>query len=151
MSDATFLKSRGIFPCANCGEMIYSDAQRCRFCSAVVDREDAQRATELQAKVNSACNQAKMLRNAAGVMWVFLLLSTILFLPFGVGYYTLFLGVPLWLIYWYPKYGRIETSDPDYKLAKRDWRAALFLWIPAVVLQLMFFLRDVNEWRNLEP
>lgn len=148
MSDSTFLRSRGTFPCFNCGEMIYSDAHLCRFCSAVVNREDAERATELQSEVNSACNQAKLLRNAASVMWLFLVLSTIPFLPFGWGHLGLVLGVPLWLIYWYPKYGRLETSDPDYKLAKRDWKITLLLWIPALLLQIFHFFRDVNEVVN---
>lgn len=78
MSDVGFLTNNGTFPCLECGEMIYSDAQRCRFCSAVVDREAAKRATEVQAEVNSACNQAKLLRNTAGVMWVFLVLNMVL-------------------------------------------------------------------------
>ena len=144
MSDVGFLHSRGIFPCHDCGEMIYSDAERCRFCSAVVDREAAERGAELQAEVNSACNQAKLLRNAAGVMWLFLLLSVVPFLPFGWGYFGLFFGVPVWLVYWYPKYGRLKTQDPDYKLAKRDWRTALFLWIPALIIQLSFFFRELG-------
>ena len=144
MSDAGFLNSRGIFPCPNCGETIYSDAERCRFCSAVVDREAAQRGAELQEEVNSACNQAKLLRNAASVMWLFLLLSVIPFLPFGWGYFGLFLGVPVWLVYWYPKYGRLKTRDPDYALAKRDWKTAVALWIPALIIQVTFFLRELG-------
>lgn len=144
MSDAGFLNSRGIFPCPNCGETIYSDAERCRFCSAVVDREAAQRGAELQEEVNSACNQAKLLRNAASVMWLFLLLSVIPFLPFGWGYFGLFLGVPIWLVYWYPKYGRLKTRDPDYALAKRDWKTAVALWIPALIIQITFFLRELG-------
>ena len=144
MSDAGFLNSRGIFPCPNCGETIYSDAERCRFCSAVVDREAAQRGAELQEEVNSACNQAKLLRNAASVMWLFLLLSVIPFLPFGWGYFGLFLGVPVWLVYWYPKYGRLKTRDPDYALAKRDWKTAVALWIPALIIQITFFLRELG-------
>ena len=145
MSDTGFLKNRGIFACSDCGEMIYSDSERCRFCSALVDREAAQRGAELQAQVNSACNQAKLLRNTAGVMWIFLLSSMFLFLPFGPGYYVLFLGVPLWLIHWYPKYGRLETSDPDYNLAKRDWKTAIALWIPALIIQTVFFLQDLSN------
>ena len=142
MSDAGFLNSRGIFPCPNCGETIYSDAERCRFCSAVVDREAAQRGAELQEEVNSACNQAKLLRNAASVMWLFLLLSVIPFLPFGWGYFGLFLGVPVWLVYWYPKYGRLKTRDPDYARAKRDWKTAVALWSPALLIQITFCISD---------
>jgi hypothetical protein len=65
--------------------MIYSDSETCRFCSATVDRQVAAAGSELQSRVNTACNQAKLLRNAAGVMWIFFLLGLLPFLPFGWG------------------------------------------------------------------
>jgi hypothetical protein len=139
MNDPGFIRGGGIFPCTNCGEMIYSDAEKCRFCSAVVDRVAAEQGAELQAQVNSACNQAKLVRNAAGVMWTFLLLSALPFLPFGWGYSIIFIGLPVWLIFWYVQYGRLETADPDYKVAKRDWKIAVFLWIPSIFFQLFVY------------
>jgi len=55
--------------------MIYSDANICRFCKAPVDRAAAEVGAKLQAQVNNACNQAKMLRHFAVSMWVFFLVS----------------------------------------------------------------------------
>jgi hypothetical protein len=121
--------------------MIYSDVERCRFCSAPIDRQAAVRGSELQAQVNNACNEAKLVRNAAGVMWVFFLMSSLPFMGFGSwAFWGLLLGVPGALIHWYTKFSRLETSDPDFKAARRDWRIALFIWLPAVVLALILVL-----------
>lgn len=140
MSDSFFPESTGIFPCPNCGEMIYSDVDRCRFCSASIDPQAAAQGAELQAKVNSACNEAKLVRNGAGVMWVFFLLSMLPFMGFGWGFWLLLLGVPGALIHWYTKFARLETSDPDYQTARRDWRRALIIWLAAVPVGLILFL-----------
>ena len=56
---STFQTGARIFPCANCGEMIYSDSATCRFCSAPVDRDAAEAAADNQKKVNNAVNMAK--------------------------------------------------------------------------------------------
>jgi hypothetical protein len=47
--------------------------------------------TTFKLVVNDACNQAKWLRNAAGAMWLFLLLRTLFFPPAGCAYSGLFL------------------------------------------------------------
>lgn len=140
MSDSLFPGSTGIFPCPNCSEMIYADVDRCRFCSAPIDRQAAAQGAELQAQVNSACNEAKLVRNGAGVMWAFLLLSMLPFMGFVWGFWGLLLGVPIALIHWRIKFGRLETSDPDYKTARRDSRMALIIWLAAVPVGLIILL-----------
>lgn len=141
MSGLTLSQSKGILPCPGCGEMIYSDAEVCRFCSAPIDRETATRGAELQKRVNDACNQAKWLRNAAGVMWLLLLLNMLFVPSAGWGYVGLFFAVPIWLITWHVRYRNLETQDPDYKTAKRDWLIALIIWLPALVLQIISIFR----------
>lgn len=144
MSGLNLSQSKGILPCPACGQMIYSDAEVCRFCSAPIDRESAVRGAKLQAQVNDACNQAKWMRNAAGTMWLFLLMN-LLFLPqAGWGYIGLFVGVPVWLITWQIKFRGLETPDPDYKIAKRDWLITLIIWLPALVLQLISIFRSTS-------
>ena len=137
MSQSLLTKDARIFPCPSCGEMIYSDAEQCRFCSATIDRNAAMSGAELQGKVNTACNQAKLVRNAAAVMWIFLALSVVPFMPFGWGFRILFLVIPVWLIYWQVKFGKLETVDPDYKTAKRDRLIALLIWLPALALEVL--------------
>src|SRR6476620_7734377 len=58
MSESILSGKSGIFPCPSCGQMIYSDSETCRFCSATVDRQVAAAGSELQSRVNTACNQA---------------------------------------------------------------------------------------------
>ena len=140
MSGLTLSQSKGILPCPSCGEMIYSDADVCRFCAAPIDRETAARGAELQARVNNACNQAKWVRNAAGVMWLFLLLGMVLPLV-GWGYVGLFFAIPIWLITWQVKFRGLETRDPDYTTAKRDWRISLIIWLPALALEVINVFR----------
>lgn len=133
----------GILPCPSCGEMIYSDAEECRFCSAPIDRQAAVAGAQLQVKINNACNHAKLIRNGAGVMWLFLLLSSVPFLPFGWGFLGLFIAVPIGLISWQVKYGRLETTDPDFKIARRDRLVTWFMWLSAVVVQALWIVRSI--------
>lgn len=121
------ISGAGIFPCPSCGEMIYSDARNCRFCSAPVDAEVAARGAYLQQQVNNACNQAKMLRHSAVSMWVFLLVSFVLGHAFWA-FISLMIGIPIWLIYWQLTLGKLDTRDPDYIKAKRDRLIALLIW-----------------------
>ena len=143
MSGLNLSHNKSILPCPACGQMIYSDAEVCRFCSAPIDRETAARGAELQTQVNNACNQAKWLRNAAGSMWLFLLVSMIVW-PANWGYVGMFFTVPAWLISWQVKYRGLETADPDYKTAKRDWLISLIIWLPAIALEVMNFFRPAG-------
>ena len=137
MSESILWGKAAIFPCPTCGQMIYSDADKCRFCSGNVDRQAATLGAEVQSRVNTACNQAKLLRNSAGAMWIFFLLGLLPFLPFGWGFTGLFFSIPVWLIYWQVKFGRLQTSDVDYKRAKRDRLIALIIWLPALAIELL--------------
>jgi hypothetical protein len=137
MSESLLSVDTGIFPCSNCGEMIFSDAEQCRFCSAKVNRSAAVLGAELQSRVNTACNQAKLLRNGAGAMWIFFLLGLLPFMPFGWGFTALFFVIPVWLIYWQVKFGRLQTADADYKRAKRDRVSALIIWLPALAIEML--------------
>jgi hypothetical protein len=135
MSESILSAKPQTFRCPACGQLIYSDATTCRFCSVPVDAQAAAAGAELQGRVNTACNQAKLLRNAAGVMWIFWLLGLLPFLPFGWGFVGLFFAVPIWLIVWQVKFGSLQTADADYKRAKRDRLIALALWVPALALE----------------
>lgn len=126
------ISGAGIFPCPTCGEMIYSDAKNCRFCSAPVDAEAAARGAYLQQQVNNACNQAKMLRHSAVSMWVFMLVSFLLGHAFWA-FVGLMIVIPVWLIYWQLTLGKLDTGDPDYTRAKRDRLIALLIWLPSPI------------------
>ena len=137
MSQSILSARASIFPCPKCGQMIYSNAEKCRFCSGIVDRQAAAIGAEIQARVNTAYRQAKMLRNSAGAMWTFFVIGLFGSTVFAWGFTGLFFAIPVWLIYWQVKFGRIQTPDPDYKRAKRDWLISLLIWLPALALDLI--------------
>jgi len=140
MSGLNLSQSKGILPCPACGQMIYSDAEVCRFCSAPIDRETAMHGAELQKRVNDACNQAKWMRNAAGGMWLVLLLRVFFVPGASWGFIGLFFAIPVWLIMWQVRFRNLETADPDYKTAKRDWVITLIIWLPALLLAVISIL-----------
>jgi hypothetical protein len=80
------------------------------------------------------------MRNAAGAMWVFLLVGMVVPL-ITWGYVGLFFTVPVWLITWQVRYRGLETPDQDYKTAKRDWLIALIIWLPAIALEVINIFR----------
>ena len=110
---STFQTGARIFPCANCGEMIYSDSATCRFCKTPVDRSAAEAAADNQKKVNNAVNLAKWIRNAAGAMWAFVGLGLIIGVLSLAAMACIFL-IPLSLIYWQITFGGLKTADADY-------------------------------------
>ena len=116
--------------------MIYSDAQKCRFCKTTLDRQVAAQGADIQARVNTACNQAKMLRNSAGAMWTFFVIGLFTFWPVGWGFTCLFYIIPVWLVYWQVKFGSLQTLDKDYNRAKRERLVAFLMWLPALAIEV---------------
>jgi hypothetical protein len=122
------------YPCPNCKEIINDSMEKCPYCSTPVDRQAAVAAAEIQSKVNQACSDASYLRTAAVVMWVFLGLSFIPFIPLvGWGFLFTFVTVLVMIIRWQIKFGGIRTNDPDFPRAKRNRNLALVLWLTAFV------------------
>jgi len=123
------------FPCPNCKEIINDSMARCRFCDAPVDPQAAASAAELQGRVNQACSDASYLKTAALVMWAFLGLSFVPFVPLvGWAFLFTFLAVLVLIIRWQLKFGRVKTDDPDYPRARRSKNLAALLWLGAFFL-----------------
>ena len=115
---STFSSGARIFPCANCGEMIYSDSATCRFCNAPVDRQAAEAAADVQKQVNNSVNLAKWIRNAAGVMWGFVAFGTVFGIASLAAIACVFL-IPISLIYWQISFGGLKSADTDFAKTKR--------------------------------
>jgi hypothetical protein len=121
------------YPCPNCNEIINDTMEKCRYCSAPVDRQAAAAAAEIQSKVNQACSDASYLKTAAFVMWAFLGLSFIPLIPLvGWGFIFTFVAVLVMIIRWQVKFGNLRTRDADYPRAKRSKNLALILWLAAL-------------------
>ena len=131
------------FPCPNCKEIINDSMTQCRFCSVPVVPSVAQLIAYRQEKANHAYSDASYLRTAAIVMYVFLCLSLVPFLPFVFwGFVITFIVVIVLLIRWQMRYSGLVTDDVDYKSARRSW------WISLVMLlavPVIFVIRVVIE------
>jgi hypothetical protein len=128
------------FPCPNCNEFIAGNSTQCRYCSTVIPPYYAQSAAEAQNRINKACDEAGWLRAFTGAMWVFFFVRFIPLIGFAgwFGMVLTFFSAPVWLIYWWIRFGSIRTSDVDYATAKRNWIISLFLWL--LMLAVLFFL-----------
>ncbi len=127
------------FPCPNCNEIINDTMETCRFCQAPVDRRAAAIAAEIQSRVNQACNDASYLRITAVVMWIFLGLSVVPFLPLvGWGFLITFFMVLILAIRWMVKFSSLQTRDKDYEQAKRSRNVAVILWFVAIPVRFIF-------------
>jgi len=122
--------------------MINSSMQTCRFCSAPIDLQAATVAAENQSHASRAFSDASFLRTTSVTMFVLLPLSLVPFLSLimYVGFIITFFIVIILIIRWQVKFGRLETSDPDYQRAKRLRNVALLLWLVAIPL---FVMRDI--------
>jgi hypothetical protein len=139
---STFTTGARIFPCTNCGEMIYSDSPTCRFCSAPVNRQAAETAADNQKEVNNAVNLAKWIRNTAGVLWVLVAVGLLVGTA-RLGAIALDFGIPISLIYWQISFGGLKTADPDFAKTKSDRLIALLLWLGACMVQIVIIIAQI--------
>jgi len=132
-----------VIRCPHCKEYINARSAECRFCHGYIDTLTAQTSAELQERVNDAYNKASWLRNGAGAYAIFVAIR--LFVPFlalgsGVVLPIMFLALPVLLIRWRLRFGRLQTNDPDYPRAKRNWLVALSIWLLMSVVWLLLVL-----------
>ncbi|MFN0112918.1 MAG: hypothetical protein ACKVZH_29000 [Blastocatellia bacterium] len=124
--------------CQNCLEFINASLSNCRYCGAVVGLAAAPVEEAAQAKIASACRDGFLLKVMAWILAVcFIALS---FSVFGqlalVGFLILLAALPLMLIRWWVKYGRLKTEEPDYQTAKREVLMASFIWLVTILVWL---------------
>jgi len=110
-----------IFQCPHCDETIDSSAETCRFCGIKVDHEAAQKAAQLMAKINQGCSDASYMKSCAWALPVFFLLRYVPFLSWlGLdGFIGLLIGIPVWALRWWLKYGEIATAEADFLQARK--------------------------------
>ena len=138
------------FPCPECKEIINDSMAQCRYCNAPVDPQAAASAAALQSRVNQACSDASYLRTAALVMWAFLGLSFVPFVPLvSWAFLFTFVAVLVLIVRWQLKFGTIKTDDPDYPRARRSKNLAALLWLGALfvgfILRPLLLLMSVSR------
>lgn len=129
------------FRCPGCGEYINTEMKQCKYCSMLIDPQTAGNAVAVQEKINDACNDASNIRNYAGGMLIFYLVSYIPFLGLlGWASFGIFFVVLVKLILWQGRYGAIRTSDVDFKQAYRNWIIALVLWVLMLIVPIVIIM-----------
>ena len=130
------------FPCPSCKEIISDRTEECKYCGAPVDKGIAQMLGETQRKVNQACSDASYLKAAAAVMWGFIGVSFIPFVPlvFWCALVT-FVVVLVLLVRWQVRFDDLNTSDPDYVKAKRAKNLSFILWL--VAFPVLFIVQSL--------
>jgi len=110
-----------IFDCPNCHETIDARAETCRFCGMKVDHEAAHLAALQLAKINQGCSDASYMRSTALAIPVFFVLRLVPFFGFVglIGFIGLTVGIPIWTMIWWFKYGEIASRDDDFVKARR--------------------------------
>lgn len=134
-----------VFPCPVCKQTIDMLASKCRFCGATIDPLAAQDAADLMARINRACSDASYLRIAMICGLVFL---GIMFVPIlggvgGLGYLFLKFAIPVWIILWFVRFGKIKTNDSDFAKARRFM---LYVGIPVACLLTADAAYTVFRW-----
>jgi predicted RNA-binding Zn-ribbon protein involved in translation (DUF1610 family) len=115
-----------IFTCPKCGETIDSSAESCRFCGEKVDPEAAMQAALLLSRINQACSDASYMKSTALAVPVFFVLRFVPFLSvLGlIGFVGLNFTIPIWSVRWWFKYGRIESTDAEFRKARTTVKIA---------------------------
>jgi hypothetical protein len=130
------------FQCPNCREYINDSMEKCRYCSAPLDKKEVAEVVAKQEKLNNAFSSANSLRLATGGLPTFALVSFAPFLGFfaGIGFLAMLIILPFLLIYWQIKYGTLITADKEYKLAKSYWNQSLGIWAIFAFIQTLLLL-----------
>ena len=110
-----------VFPCPACAQTINTSMQHCAFCAAPIDHAAAASSAETFAKINQSISDASYLKIMAGCTLTFL---TLRFVPLlgliGItGFWFLELAVPVMAIRWWLRYGKLQSSDPEFLRARR--------------------------------
>jgi hypothetical protein len=129
-----------VFECPGCKQTIDVSADVCRFCGAKINHEEEQKAAQLLARVDQACSDASVLRNAA---------VTAFLLPIGiaigilrkprfivqVGFQNVVIGFcalvlilsvpfPIWSSIWWGKYTHLPSDYEEFQNNRKMVRAA---------------------------
>ena len=127
--------SVGVFPCPHCHETINDSVSVCPFCSAPIDRAAAQAAAAKTSRISQACSDGSYLKVMAWSQLTFAGLMLVPFLGLAgiVGVWFLRVAIPIMVIRWWIRFGKIKTTDPDFTRA----RNATFFAAAAVVVSFL--------------
>lgn len=115
--------------------------QTCRFCGTAIDPEAAAAAAEHHVSVQRACAEASSIRISATGLPLLFLAS---FLPF-VGFIALvgaladLVIVPIMIIRWHHRFGKLASPDPDLPRAVKSVKLGTHVWGAMLVVTVCWF------------
>jgi len=125
-----------VFPCPHCNETINTSMQVCKFCATPIDAAAAIASADLTTRISQACSDASYLSIMLGLMLPFfgLILVPLLSLLGLAGFWFLKVAIPVMLIRWWVKFGKIKTNDPDFSKARGTTILVAGIWFLAFAL-----------------
>ena len=125
-----------VFACPNCRETINTSMQQCSFCGVPIDHTAAEIAAAGTSRVSEACSDASFLKIMLGTLIPF---GVLIFVPFlglagMLGFVFVKYALPVMIIRWWVKFGRISTDDIDFRKARFT---AIF--VPSAWLLVLLF------------
>jgi hypothetical protein len=121
MSTLSFAPTIKVFPCPNCRETINTSMQQCSFCGTPIDAAAAEASAEFTSRVSAAVSDASYLSilGFALISFFVILFIPLLGLMGAVGLWFLRIAIPVMVVRWWIRYGKLKTTDPDFTKARR--------------------------------
>jgi hypothetical protein len=150
MSTLSFSPTIKVFPCPNCRETINTSMQQCSFCGTPIDSAAAEASAEFTSRVSAAVSDASYLSILAFALISFFVM---LFIPFiglagGLGIWFLRIAIPVMVVRWWVRYGKLKTTDPDFSKARRR---AIIVSVVAVLLLVNTGMTVVSRVKSPTP
>ena len=103
-----------------------------------IDRAAAEQSAAITSNISQACSDASYLKVMLGILIPFGLLIFFPFLGLAglVGFVFIKYAVPVMTIRWWVKYGRIKTTDSDFRSAR-----GTVILVSAISFLILLFLR----------
>jgi hypothetical protein len=118
------------YPCPHCGEILLTGTTPCPACGTPIDAAVAEAVADRHEQFQKAFGEANSLVITARAFLAFFALSFVPFLsPLGqLGVLLLLVWVPVLLLRWYRRYGKLDYPGDEYRQA-RDWvQQAVVIW-----------------------
>lgn len=114
-------ETAAVFPCPTCKETVNTSMQLCPFCGAAIDHAAAEASAIETSEISRACSDASYLKIMLGILIPF---GALVFFPFLglaglVGFVFIKYAVPVMVIRWWIKYGRVKSQDLDLRRARK--------------------------------
>ena len=127
--------------CPACGETLLYGDKNCRFCHAIIEEDYANKSAASGAHLTQASKSANIIRSFRNLLYVILALATLGVFTKNPSLIVTALIISLLNligpIRWLQKYGGLTTDDADVCRAQKDMRLELYLWVGAVVAEVI--------------